>query len=118
MTTQYQVSSVWNNSLAWTRTSLKVIWVSSLPYYTISSLGASALRKRKLAIETNGKNFPFFLDWQGDGVEQNEAEAIELIKLSAEQVTLPNVGVLRPAACFTPVFALNFTHKNIVWLIK
>lgn len=56
-------------------------------------LVVSALCKHNLASETKVRIFPFFLDWQGDGVEQNEAEAIELIKLSAEQVTLRNVCV-------------------------
>lgn len=56
-------------------------------------LVVSALCKHNFASETKGKNFPFFLDWQGDGVEQNEAEAIKLIELSAEQVTLRNVCV-------------------------
>ena len=31
---------------------------------------------------------PLFLNWQGDGIEQNETEAIKLIHLSAEQVFL------------------------------
>lgn len=118
-----QVSSVWNNSLAWARTSFNpfnAIWVSLLTCYTISSVDVSALCKRKLVSETNGKNFLFFLDRQGDGVEQNEAEAVELIKLSAEQVTLPNVCILAPCCLFYIRLRSSLrviTHKNVVWLI-
>ena len=69
--------------------------------------------------------FPFFLDWQGDGVEQNEAEAIKLIKLSAEQVTLRNVCVyalllvLHSSSFYIRLrsFLRVITHKNVVWLI-